>query len=110
MYSIEYIWTKNEINVTTSNIEHVKLSKQKDHSIFKISTKNQEPIDNFKTVLLAKTSTNKKNEKQKDKNTLIVVMKQVPLPKKRPNKLPLKKPSKGKKIIKSNIKIIKIKG
>ena len=81
----------------------VKLSKQNDHWIFRVSTKSQEPIFNFNTDPFAKTSWNKKNEKQKDKKIFNVVIKHVPFPKKRPNKLPLKNPIKGNTIIKNSI-------
>jgi hypothetical protein len=44
IYSVEYKCTKVEINVTTINIIHVKLSKQKLQSICRESTTIQEPI------------------------------------------------------------------
>ena len=48
---------------------------------------------------------NKFNESKKDKKIKNVVKKEIPTPKKRPNKIPVKKPNSGIKIIKVNILI-----
>ena len=42
MYSIEYKWTKNEIEVTTINITAVKVSNKKPHWDLKRSASNQD--------------------------------------------------------------------
>ena len=55
-------------------------------------------VESFRT-----TSQKNNTDKTNDVNKWKVVIKQAPFPMYLPNKLPLKKPNKGKKTIKSNI-------
>jgi hypothetical protein len=103
IYAIEYRCTRKDIKVTTRSIIAVKLSKQKDHSIFKESTQIQDPRVSFIDVYSLIKERNKVKEYMKDRKIKDVVVTQTPNPRKRPNKIPLIKPSKGIKTIKKSI-------
>jgi len=105
IYSVEYKCTKNDINVTTTNIIAVKLSKQKDQLIFNVSTDSHENRIIF--VILPVTIIFKRMyiDMQKDIKTNVVVMIKTPTPSLCPNKIPLKKPNSGKRIVKIYINV-----
>ena len=103
IYSVEYKCTSVDIKVTTTNITDVKLSKQKHHWMFNVSTKNHEPIVILTILPEIINVQNKYNENKKQIKTKIVVKIETPTPKKRPNNIEVKKPKNGKNIISINI-------
>lgn len=95
------------MKVTTINIIEVNASKQK-LQLIEIESENiQGNRLSLYVTSFTRMSLNKDSEKTNAKNTLNVVNMQTPKPRERPNNPPLKKPIKGKKTIKNNIKLKK---
>ena len=103
MYSVEYKWTSVEIKVTTTSIIPVRLSKQKDQSIVNESIWIQWNKLNITTCPEVIVLYKKHKDNKKDVKVHKVVIKQTPGPKRYPNRLPLKNPRRGKKIISKSI-------
>lgn len=99
MYSNEYRWTKLETKKTTISIDTDNESNKNTHSMFKISTVNQERGNTTKQLVDNSTTSKKiKRESKKQKKIENIESKAAPLrPIKRPKHNKLSDEKRGKK-------------